>query len=248
FGGLSAADVAEFERAAAAVACVCAAHEVESLPDEIRLRCAGAGRAVADGQRHVHGPTTRSAPLRFTQHAQQSSRANGRTGSLGWVAAAACLVIAVAAAWPRSAVGPSTPEEQMSRLLATANDLTRWDWASWGPAPSGESYAGVTGEVVWSEDAQEGYLVLEGMPANDPSAEQYQLWVVESSRCVPLEDPPVDGGVFDVADNGRVIVPIRCAIPARDVVAFAVTVEEPGGVVVSDQSRKAVIAAAPTQG
>ncbi|MEL6796200.1 MAG: anti-sigma factor, partial [Planctomycetota bacterium] len=133
------------------------------------------------------------------------------------------------------------------RRPRSTDDLTRWDWASWNETSAGDAYAGVTGEVIWSEDAQEGYMVLEGMPTNDPSAEQYQLWVIESSRGVPLEVPPVDGGVFDVDDVGKVVIPIRAALPATEVVAFAVTVERPGGVVVSDQARRAVIAVDPEQ-
>ncbi|MEO1716470.1 MAG: hypothetical protein AAFR76_05105 [Planctomycetota bacterium] len=59
--------------------------------------------------------------------------------------------------------------------------------------------------------------------------------------------PPVDGGVFDINEAGKVVIPIRVALPASDVVAFAVTVERPGGVVVSDQARRVVIAADPEQ-
>lgn len=245
-GRFETSDVQEFEHAAAAVACACAAREADSLPRELRLRCAGAGRAVAQDQRRVHSAAPRQTPLRFTPKRSERG-AHARTGSLGWLAAAACLLVAAVATWPRGAVETVTPELQMATLIETAEDLTRWDWASWDESSGGDAYAGVTGEVVWSEDAQEGYMVLDGMPTNNPSAEQYQLWVVESSRGAPLEVPPVDGGVFDINEAGKVVIPIRVALPASDVVAFAVTVERPGGVVVSDQARRVVIAADPEQ-
>ncbi|MEO1534725.1 MAG: anti-sigma factor [Planctomycetota bacterium] len=265
-------EVWELEHAAAAVALACAS-DGDTLPDSVRLRCSGAGRAIASGVHTLNGSTAapqqvrqpadpsaplrnepRKEPLRFVRHdagGRPGSRRNG-SATIGWLAAAACLVVAATAWWPASSVSgpvsgpvssggdPIAAEQRMDRLVETAADLTRWDWNAWDPA-----FAEVTGEVVWSEAAQEGYMVLTGMPANDPSVEQYQLWVVDASRGTPLEVPPVDGGVFDVADDGRVVIPVRCAILARDVVAFAVTIEQPGGVVVSDRTRPTVIAQAP---
>ncbi|MEO0631765.1 MAG: hypothetical protein AAFY46_13735, partial [Planctomycetota bacterium] len=224
-------EVWELEHAAAAVALACASAE-DTLPDSVRHRCYGAGRVLASGMHTLNGSaaapqhvgqtahpsaTRRSEPLRFVRHDAGGRAGSRRHGSstLGWLAAAACLVIAATAWWPAGSVSsggdPIAAERRMDRLVETASDLTRWDWNAWDPA-----FAEVTGEVVWSEAAQEGYMVLTGMPANDPSVEQYQLWVVDASRGTPLEVPPVGGGVFDVADDGRVVIPVRCAIPARD--------------------------------
>jgi hypothetical protein len=48
----------------------------------------------------------------------------------------------------------------------------------------------------------------------------------------------VNGGVFNVpADSSEVLVPIRAALPVHLAKAFAVTIEKPGGVVVSDRDR-----------
>lgn len=242
--GVTESDVYSFEAAAAAIACACAVTDEEALPDMLRARCIGAARALSESRSAPSTPVS-PAPLRFTTPASTKPRAGGL--GLGWLAAAACLAIAAVAWWPSSAgtVSPSqpTPEQRMQSLVASADDLDRWDWQPWDP-----SMDGVTGEVVWSEAAQEGYMVLSGLPVNDPSQEQYQLWVVESSRGTPLEVPPVDGGVFNVTEAGETVIPIRCAIPAEGVVAFAVTIEQPGGVVVSDRDRKAVIAQAPAKG
>ena len=43
-------------------------------------------------------------------------------------------------------------------------------------------------------------------------------------------------------DGDEVIVPIRASLPVGAPLAFAVTIERPGGVVVSDRSRVVVIA------
>jgi len=72
---------------------------------------------------------------------------------------------------------------------------------------------------------------LSGLPANRSAAEQYQLWIVDPSR----DERPIDGGVFDIpAGVDEVIVPIDAKLRAADPKAFAITLEQPGGVVVSD--------------
>jgi anti-sigma-K factor RskA len=53
---------------------------------------------------------------------------------------------------------------------------------------------------------------------------------VDASRDVH----PVDGGVFDVTSTGELIIPIHNRLPVSQPTAFAVTLEKPGGVVVSD--------------
>ena len=53
---------------------------------------------------------------------------------------------------------------------------------------------------------------------------------------------PVDGGVFDVNSNGEVVVAITPKLRVNDLGMFAVTVEKPGGVVVSKRERIVVTA------
>jgi anti-sigma-K factor RskA len=96
-----------------------------------------------------------------------------------------------------------------------------------------------TGDVVWSESRQQGFLRIRGLAANDPKATQYQLWIFDARRDAAH---PVDGGVFDVVD-GEVVVPIRAAIRVFEPKLFAVTVERPGGVVVSKRERIVLTAA-----
>ena len=100
--------------------------------------------------------------------------------------------------------------------------------------------AAVTGEVVWDGNGQRGFARFVGLPRNDPTKEQYQLWIFDATRD---ERFPVDGGVFDVEQDGTVVVRIQPKVSINAPTLFAVTVEEPGGVVVSDRSR--LVATAP---
>jgi len=87
-----------------------------------------------------------------------------------------------------------------------------------------------SGDVVWSDSMQEGYLRLSGLPKNNKATSTYQLWIVDETQ-----DPktPIDGGTFDVTEDGEVVIPINAKLKARNPKAFAITMEKPGGVVVS---------------
>lgn len=159
---------------------------------------------------------------------------------LPWAVSIVSLLIAVvvvATTWPfgRRADISQDPAEMRERLIASARDLIREDWSA-GPTP----VDGAKGDVTWSGAEQRGYLRFEGLPINDPSVEQYQLWIFDKNQS---EATPVDGGVFDIASTGEVVVPIRPALSVREPYLFAVTIEKPGGVVVSDRSRLPLIAA-----
>ncbi|MBA3441043.1 MAG: hypothetical protein H0T92_14355 [Pyrinomonadaceae bacterium] len=57
---------------------------------------------------------------------------------------------------------------------------------------------------------------------------------------------PVDGGIFDVKGTaGEIIVPIEAKIAVREPTLFALTVERPGGVVVSSRERLLLTARVP---
>jgi hypothetical protein len=164
----------------------------------------------------------------------------------GWYAAAASVALAVAGWYPRLAPAPAapvartqSPEEAAIRAradLLARPGLVRSRFSGTQDPDSG----GVEGDVVWDPQSQRGFLRLRGLPANDRSVMQYQLWVFDAER-----DPryPVDGGVFDVpADRAEAVIPIRVPIRVGQAVLFAVTVERPGGVVVS--GREHIVATA----
>ncbi len=177
-----------------------------------------------------------------------------KAGSLpwiGWTIAAALAIVAVIG-WmrqPPAAVVPPVPvpltlTEQRQELIANqADTLQRTFGATEDPAAQG-----VSGDVVWNNRLQQGYLRFRGLAANDPAELQYQLWIFDAGRPDGMEFP-VDGGVFDVAAaqtdpaTGEIIIPINAKLDVVDPAAFAVTIERPGGVVVTKRERVLVLAA-----
>ena len=101
---------------------------------------------------------------------------------------------------------------------------------------------GMSGDVVWDPATQKGFLHFTGLASNDPAAHQYQLWIFDAARD---QRYPVDGGVFDVpADADDVVIPINASLAVSKLAAFAVTVEKPGGVVVSSRQHVVALGAA----
>lgn len=122
-----------------------------------------------------------------------------------------------------------TDAEERERLLASTQNLIRTEVAEAAPGKMPE----ITGDIVWDNVKQKGYMRFKGLPVNDPSKEQYQLWIFDENQD---EKYPIDGGVFDVSKDGEVIIPIDAKIRVQKPTMFAVTREKPGGVVVSDRS------------
>jgi hypothetical protein len=161
-----------------------------------------------------------------------------------WLAAAACLLVAGGAVWwaytqkPEPATVPTvatSPATDRAALLASATDIAKITWTI-TQDPTSRS---ATGDVVWSPSAQRGYMRFVGLTPNDPTQFQYQLWIFDKTRDQAF---PVDGGVFDVNSNGEVVVAINPKLHVNDLGMFAVTVEKPGGVVVSKRERIVVTA------
>jgi hypothetical protein len=117
-------------------------------------------------------------------------------------------------------------EEARDELLRKGGDLIESDFGGT------EAYDRMSGKVVWSDTLQEGYMTLTNLPANKPEKNQYQLWIVDPSR----DEKPVDGGVFDIRSGKETaVIPIRNPLVVTKPAAFVITLEQPGGVVVSKQ-------------
>jgi hypothetical protein len=262
----------EFERAAAAISLAGSAN-AGPLPEALAQRVArqaeehfaaaagavaGAAATTPTGGKVADLAAARSAAAPRTTPAAAPRPAASRSGAYGWLAAAACLVLAVLA-WNRSPpappvavvvpapvevappipkpVVPPTPAEERAELLAKSDSLKVTFGATKDPAA-----AGVSGDVVWDPVTQRGFIHLAGLAANDPKLRQYQLWIFDGGRDKRY---PVDGGVFDVPTNAtEVVIPIHAALPVLSAKAFAVTVEKPGGVVVSGREHVVVLGAA----
>jgi len=213
------------------------ASRLEPMPEHVRARIAPPptrAKVAVDADRDL-------AAYRLPQ-----SPVLARSSRLGWLAAAACLGLAVIGWWPRLAAGPSDYPvagvarieslAAVDRLKASAGDVlvTRFDR---GPDPTA---AASEAKLYWSPSRQEGYMVFRGLKANDPRVEQYQLWIFDPERD---ERHPVHGGVFDIpVGQETVVVKVEPRLTVPKANTFVVTVERPGGVWVSDRKRIPAIA------
>ncbi|MGE0321045.1 MAG: anti-sigma factor [Polyangiaceae bacterium] len=226
----------------------------ERLPEELEKRLEAAATA--------YGWALNALPANVTQRGNTPAPAQstevrpldwGRY--LGWVAAAVALVVAWSAfrskpEGPVTALPPQVPSvvepvadaappsvaEQRQALLDAGKSLK----LSWS-ATKDEAATGASGDVVWNGAKQVGYMRFKGLKPNDPKQNQYQLWIFAKGQD---ERYPVDGGVFDVDSTGEVVVAIDPKIHVDDPTLFAITVEKPGGVVVSKRERIVLTAAA----
>jgi hypothetical protein len=218
---------------AAAAADLAMFEETQPLPDALRDRIKTDARAYM--QTAAASPVV--STIKPAVEADVPS-APVRTGRLmltsGWLAAAALLVIALLG-WLRDPPKSTEPGLQARwQTLQTTADLVAMDFAG----TEDEAATGASGQVVWSADRQTGMMRISGLAANDPGVNQYQLWIFDKDRD---DRYPIDGGVFDVS-GGDVLIPIDAKLEVRDPQLFAVTVERPGGVVVSSRERIVLLA------
>jgi hypothetical protein len=246
---IASTELRELERAAAAIT-LAGSNVAEPLPAALAQRLAQ--------QADIHfGKVVDLEAARSTAAAKRPAAVRN-SSAYGWFAAAACLVLAVfgwmrsppvgetpvvaatppAAAWPvEQPPAPPTPAEERAALLAKTDSLKVTLGATKDPAA-----AGVSGDVVWDPTTQRGFLHFSGLAANDPAVRQYQIWIFDAGRDKRY---PVDGGVFDVPANAsEVVIPIRASLMVRKPAAFAVTVEKPGGAVVSGREHVVALGAA----
>ncbi|MCB1025007.1 MAG: anti-sigma factor [Acidobacteria bacterium] len=163
--------------------------------------------------------------------------------SLGWAFAAVACAALIANVWftrvqpiemVKNPPVTGTPAPKLSlaqkrdQFLASAKDLFK------APVSSPTEDKDLSGEIVWSDTEQTGYMTFKGLPVNDKTKEAYQLWIFDETQD---EKTPVDGGVFNVDKNGEVIIPIDAKLLVKKPKMFAVTVEKPGGVVVSKREK-----------
>ena len=124
--------------------------------------------------------------------------------------------------------------ELRAQALAQNPSIQRQEWQP-GPSPR---RGDVTGDVVWNQQEQDGWLTFRNLPAL-PADQAYQLWIVDGERV----GDPVDGGLFTIASTkDTTIVPIQARLPIGKPAAFVITIENNRGVVVSKQEHVVAIA------
>jgi hypothetical protein len=199
----------------------------ETPPDRLQARL--------ERDMTAHFRAGSSAPVELAPVAARRSQRFTLPSWAPWLAAAASLLLAFGLWW-QGAPQTSQPSPSQARAaLLESGHAVVLQWSGGGDRTGAQT----TGDVVWDAEHQVGYMRFVGLAHNDPTREQYQLWIFDRQRD---ERYPVDGGVFDISADGEVVVPIRATLPVSDSTLFAVTVEKPGGVVVSDRSRIAVLA------
>ena len=209
----------------------------ETMPAHLRQQTLDAVRKAAIEERKAIPPVVPgSVERRIANEAP-------RRDWLGWAVAAAAVAVAAFSFSRQPNLGEESPIELRSELLAAAKrdpgSVFQADWtATEDPAAKGAS-----GEVIWSDKLQRGVMEFKGLEANDPKQNQYQLWIFDADR---PEATPVDGGVFNIpAGKKEVLIPIDSRLPISKATLFAITVEKPGGVVVSDRKRLPLLAPVP---
>ncbi len=198
----------------------------EPLPNELRLKLSSQAVPFA-----LPVPTAvpDAAPTIAASAVPLTGRWSAATPWLGWAVAAGLLLGFMITP------NPTNSQPVSEQMLQRVGDAVRWGWQPQGKVPC-------AGHVVFSPRRQKGLVVFRGLPANDPNKWQYQLWIVDRGR---PGDHPVDGGVFNVChEDPRVpcVIVFDPKLPVSDPQGFALTREQPGGVVVSQQNDLIAIA------
>ena len=170
-------------------------------------------------------------------------------GWTGWAAAALASIALAVNIWstrlqpidvakvPTRVETPRTltSNELREELLRSEANIYK---ASWG-AGNVKELKDISGDIVWSEAKQTGYMRFRGLPVNDRDKTTYQLWIFDKTQD---KATPIDGGTFDVLNDGEVVIPINAKLKALGPEMFAITVEKQGGVVVSKREKVAALA------
>ena len=234
-GAVDARELEAWEFAATELA-LCGLDELERPPGDLLQRLErdafGHACAPADAPSALRAvPASSESP---TADAHSTAEGGGRgplSMSLAWAGWLAALVLGLLTLVP-DAGSDLDRARQLGFEAVAARANARASWAATEDALG----QGVEGEAVWSTADQAGWMRFDGLAVNDPAVEQYQLWIFDTAR-PDWEEHPVDGGVFDVGTEGEVYVPIEAKLGVDSPALFAVTLEAPGGVVVSTRER-----------
>lgn len=242
--GLVDAEFCSLEVAAAAIG-LAGISEIEPLPEHLRAQ-------ILKNAPLVDGSREQGQAKIYTSDDVFGEKRSSWFGWLGWAAAAAACVALGMNIWftrvqpteqVKSQNPPETPQvltdkQKHDAMMASAG-VIKANWAA-----GNVKDINVSGDVVWSDEKQTGYMRLSGLPVRAAPDFCYQLWIFDK---VQDKATPIDGGTFDVTQEGEIIIPINAKIRANGPLMFAVTIERHGGVVVSKREQIAALAKVETQ-
>ena len=219
-----------FDRIAALLELGLIEHSMEPLPKELRQKVlAAAMREIAPKPQSL---VEKISPPKILLKSAPQKAGHWFLRFAPTLAAAAILLVAFSM-YPREK--QSTISSRQA-LLDTAKDVVVIPWTATADPVATDA----SGDVAWSKSRQAGYMRFNGLLKNNPTQEQYQLWIFDPSQDKRY---PVDGGVFNIDKAiGESIIPISARLHLTGPTLFAVTIEKPGGVVVSDRKRLPLLA------
>jgi anti-sigma-K factor RskA len=219
-------DAASFDLTAAALDLAFQNEEDDKLPAHLFNRLQVDAAAFAPAQQLPQPAAAQPAPR---PSPRPTARINSAATWVGWLVAAVLLFVALVPAKP--------PQLSYNKLIDRGALVV-----AGGKGPHGTEQ--LHGEFVWDSNTQQGYMKLTGFEVNDPKVKQYQLWIFDDKPFTVKT--PIDGGVFDVTNNKEVLIPIKANLKVGKAALFAITVEKPGGVMISERNPLIFLGPVPT--
>ncbi len=244
------------DRTAALLDRAAAAGDTEPLPQSLQDRIRADSRlglqtrpSAGDGS---GDPSYEGARAQTVGAAARVAPRVHRREVVAWLAAAACLLLAVFAWYTRPTLPPpqdsptianseppATPStvdtpvptpttltiaQLRAQLLASAPDVLHLQLVS---HDSGAVAREPGGDIVWSSGRQMGYLRLQGLVNDELPQRQYQLWII---GCDTSSNEVINGGMFHVdRSTGELVLPIQADHFVQQPMMFIVSVEPLGG-------------------
>ncbi len=211
----------------------------DPMPQDVKQRLAAVGKAWSlDRQRQAGTPVAVSPPasLPFPQSRSAGYADSPRGTPFAWGGWAVAAVLAIASLVTFVVRQPGTGADSLAvkpGVISAASDAFTAQWADW----DNPEVSGVVGNVTWSDSLQRGVMTFKGLPRNDSTKTQYQLWIIDERGL----SQRISGAIFD-STGDETKVEVRPSIAVRNAAAFALTIEGPGGTWVSDMTRRVVIA------
>lgn len=214
----------------------------EPLPAHLRSK-------IAENAYEFVGSETTPWPPAKSSVKEKDRAGTSWFGWLGWAAAAAACIALALNIWftrtkpddiakiipPAATPRVLTPAEKREEMMRSNISMVKANWAAGNVKEMNQ----VSGDVIWSDEEQAGYMRFKGLPVNDVAKSTYQLWIFDKTQD---KATPIDGGTFDVTSDGEVVIPINAKLKAQGAEMFAITIEKPGGVVVSKREKIATLA------